>query len=93
MSVERLLQMVVGLADTFVINYTGEASVSGVFLVNQFNTIFIFLSTSLAAIVLSLKEPLQHFLIQSPHVHSVIPDISSLHQNPVQTSLQRHRWF
>lgn len=47
--VERMLQMVVGLADTFVISYTGEAAVSGVSLVNQFNNVFIFVSTALAA--------------------------------------------
>ena len=40
---EQLLVMLVGLADTLVISYAGEAAVSGVSLVNQFNTIFIYL--------------------------------------------------
>ena len=35
---EQLLVMLVGLADTLVISYAGEAAVSGVSLVNQFNT-------------------------------------------------------
>lgn len=46
---EQLLVMLVGMADTLVISYTGEAAVSGVSLVNQFNTIFIYLFTSLAS--------------------------------------------
>ena len=46
---EQLLVMLVGLADTLVISYAGEAAVSGVSLVNQFNTIFIFLFTALAS--------------------------------------------
>ena len=46
---EQLLVMLVGIADTLVISYAGEASVSGVSLVNQFNTIFIYLFTALAA--------------------------------------------
>ncbi len=46
---EQLLVMLVGLADTLVISYAGEAAVSGVSLVNQFNTIFIYLFTALAA--------------------------------------------
>lgn len=46
---EHLLMMLVGIADTLVISYAGEASVSGVSLVNQFNTIFIYLFTALAA--------------------------------------------
>lgn len=41
---EQLLVMLVGLADTFVISFVGEAAVSGVSLVNSFNTIFIFCS-------------------------------------------------
>lgn len=40
---EQLLVMLVGLADTLVVSYAGEAAVSGVSLVNQFNTIFIYL--------------------------------------------------
>lgn len=46
---EQLLVMLVGLADTLVISYAGEAAVSGVSLVNQFNTIFIYLFTALAS--------------------------------------------
>ena len=38
---EQLLIMLVGMADTLVVSYAGEAAVSGVSLVNQFNTIFI----------------------------------------------------
>lgn len=37
---EQLLIMLVGMADTLVVSYAGEAAVSGVSLVNQFNTIF-----------------------------------------------------
>ena len=46
---EQLLIMLVGIADTFVISYCGEAAVSGVSLVNQFNTIFIYLFTAVAS--------------------------------------------
>jgi len=46
---EQLLVMLVGLADTFVISFAGEAAVSGVSLVNSFNTIFLFLFTALAS--------------------------------------------
>lgn len=46
---EQLLVMLVGIADTLVISYAGEAAVSGVSLVNQFNTIFIYLFTALAS--------------------------------------------
>lgn len=46
---EQLLVMLVGMADTVVVSYVGEAAVSGVSLVNQFNTIFIFLFTALAS--------------------------------------------
>lgn len=46
---EQLLAMLVGLADTLVVSYAGEAAVSGVSLVNQFNTIFIYLFTALAS--------------------------------------------
>ncbi len=45
---EQLLAILVGLADTFVISFVGEAAVSGVSLVNSFNTIFIYLFTALA---------------------------------------------
>lgn len=46
---EQFLLMLVGLADTFVVSYVGEAAVSGVSLVNSFNTIFLFLFTALAS--------------------------------------------
>ena len=46
---EQLLIMLVGLADTFVVSYAGEAAVSGVSLVNSFNTIFLYLFTALAS--------------------------------------------
>lgn len=46
---EQLLVILVGLADTFVISFAGESAVSGVSLVNSFNTIFIFLFTALAS--------------------------------------------
>ena len=43
---EQFLLMLVGLADTFFIS---QAAVAGVSLTNQFNTVFIFLFTALAA--------------------------------------------
>ena len=46
---EQLLVMLVGIVDTFVVSSCGEAAVSGVSLVNQFNTIFIYLYTALAS--------------------------------------------
>lgn len=46
---EQSLLMLVGLADTFFISRAGEAAVAGVSLVNQFNTIFIYLFTALAS--------------------------------------------
>ena len=46
---EQLLVMLVGLVDTFVVSFVGEAAVSGVSLVNAFNTIFIYLFTALAS--------------------------------------------
>lgn len=46
---EQFLLMLVGLADTMVVSYAGEAAVSGVSLVNSFNTIFINLFTVLAS--------------------------------------------
>lgn len=46
---EQLLTILVGLADTFIVSFVGEAAVSGVSLVNSFNTIFIFLFTALAS--------------------------------------------
>ncbi|SCI75556.1 MATE family multidrug exporter [uncultured Flavonifractor sp.] len=46
---EQLLVMLVGLADTLVVSFVSEAAVSGVSLVNSFNTIFIYLFTALAS--------------------------------------------
>ena len=46
---EQFLLMLGGLADTMVVSYAGEAAVSGVSLVNSFNTIFINLFTALAS--------------------------------------------
>lgn len=46
---EQLLVMLVGMTDTLVISHAGEAAVSGVSLVNQFNTIFIYIFTALAS--------------------------------------------
>lgn len=46
---EQLLVSLVGMADVFVIDFVGEAAVSGVSLVNSFNTIFLNLFTALAA--------------------------------------------
>lgn len=46
---EQLLAMLVGIVDTFMISYAGDAAVSGVSLVNMFNTIFIYLFTALAS--------------------------------------------
>ncbi len=46
---EQLLLALVGIADVFIIGFVGEAAVSGVSLVNSFNTIFINLFTALAS--------------------------------------------
>lgn len=46
---EQLLEVFVGVADTFMVSHAGEAAVSGVSLVNMFNTVFIFLFSALAA--------------------------------------------
>lgn len=46
---EQLLTMLVGIADVFVVSFAGEAAVSGVSLVNAFNTIFVYLFTALAS--------------------------------------------
>ena len=47
--VEQFLLMLVGLTDTFVVSYVSEAAVSGVSLVNSFNTVLIFLFTALSS--------------------------------------------
>ena len=45
--IEHLLQMVVGIADTMMVSYAGEATVSGVSLDTMIYTIFIYLFTAL----------------------------------------------
>lgn len=47
--IEQFLMMVVGLADTMMVSYAGEAAVSGVSLVNQINAIFLSLFAALSA--------------------------------------------
>lgn len=47
--IEQLLILLVGIADTLMISYAGEAAVSGVSLVNQLNTVFILVFTALAS--------------------------------------------
>ena len=47
--IEQFLAMLVGLADTMMISYAGEAAVSGVSLVNQLNNVFILLFSALAS--------------------------------------------
>lgn len=46
---EQLLVLIVGMADTFMVSNAGEEAVSGVSLVNNFNTIFIYIFTALAS--------------------------------------------
>ena len=46
---EQLLQMVVGLADTMMVSYAGEAVVAGVGLDTMIYTIFIYLFTAISA--------------------------------------------
>ncbi len=46
---EQLLVVLVGIGDTFIVSFCGEAAVSGVSLVNSFNTVFIFVFTALAS--------------------------------------------
>lgn len=53
---EQLLLALVGIADVFVVGFVGESAVSGVSLVNSFNTIFLNLFVALAtggAVVIS----------------------------------------
>lgn len=47
--IEQLLVLLVGIADTLMVSYAGEAAVSGVSLINQINTIFIMVFTALAS--------------------------------------------
>ena len=47
--IEQFLAMLVGIVDTMMISYAGDAAVSGVSLVNQFNTIFIYIFSALAS--------------------------------------------
>ena len=47
--VEQFLLMLVGIADAFVVSFSSEADVSGVSLVNSFNTVLIFLFTALSS--------------------------------------------
>ena len=53
--VEQFLVMLVGIADTFFVSFASEAAVSGVSLVNSFNTVLVFLFTALSAGVRSLS--------------------------------------
>lgn len=46
--IEQMLTMMVGLADTMMISYAGEAAISGVSLVDMINGVFIFLFSALA---------------------------------------------
>lgn len=47
--IEQFLLMLVGIADTFVVSFSSEADVSGVSLVNSFNTVLVFLFTALSS--------------------------------------------
>lgn len=46
---EQFLTLLVGIADTLMVSYAGEAAVSGVSLVNQLNNVFIMVFSALAA--------------------------------------------
>ena len=46
--IEQLLQLIVGIADTMMVSYAGEATVSGVSLDTMIYTIFIYLFTAVA---------------------------------------------
>ena len=67
---EQLLVMLVGIVDTFVVSSCGEAAVSGVSLVNQFNTNFIYLQhllqeeQSLSVNILVIKMKKERFYHQ-----------------------------
>ena len=47
--IEQLLTMLVGIADTLMVSYAGDAAVSGVSLVNQLNNVFIFIFGAIAS--------------------------------------------
>jgi len=47
--IEQFLLQLVGIADTLMVSYAGDAAVSGVALVNQLNNVFILIFTALAA--------------------------------------------
>lgn len=47
--IEQLLTMLVGIADTLMVSYAGEAAVSGLSLVNQLNNVFIFIFGAVAS--------------------------------------------
>lgn len=47
--VEQFLALLVGIADTLMVSYVGEAAVSSVSLVNQLNNVFIMVFTALAS--------------------------------------------
>lgn len=47
--VEQLLTLLVGIADTLMVSYAGDAAVSGVSLVNQLNNVFIFIFGAVAS--------------------------------------------
>ncbi|MDE6710034.1 MAG: MATE family efflux transporter, partial [Oscillospiraceae bacterium] len=47
--VEQFLALLVGIADTLMVSYAGDATVSGVSLVNQLNNVFIMIFSALAA--------------------------------------------
>ena len=67
---EQLLVMLVGIVDTFVVSSCREAAVSGVSLVNQFNTISIYLQhllqeeQSLSVNILVIKMKKERFYHQ-----------------------------
>lgn len=54
--IEQFLLMFVGIADTFVVSFSGEADVSGVSLVTSFNTVLIFLFTALSLPFLAVYD-------------------------------------